>query len=798
MRNLGFIGVCICLAVSACGDDDEGSKAEAEPRTRCNRDAMVQELCAPDGPNQALEVDLDVTYQHYDDVMTFRKPGTMDDGSVCRDVYMKPEPVDLRTYRARMTGEAWSPASFPGPTLRLKIGDTLNLNFSSSLRVTDGASEQYGTGHDCAEGSPDGDVSPNCFHGVNDTNIHFHGSHVSPNTNGEPLFAADGSLNPDFRLADNVYVVVSPPDAGNEVPGPSCEDAACWEFPGDQVPAYQLHFTDAQIPGTHWYHAHKHGSTATQMLNGLAGAMIIEGDFADIPEIENASEQILLLQQIDDGEHALVAGPDSEKRRRRTIPELSVNGVITPTLTMQSGEVQRWRFISGTQQANASFKGMELLNADGSPHLPPAGTECVNGLPQEGTYTRTGVYQIAQDGIEFLDDRWHDVLCNNDKYLEVDFDSGNRADFLVVAPQTSEDLVLLLRKSDVVVTRAGGGSTGDVNEMPSCDQLPSDPGTFLGQNPDVPLLRIVIKADDPDNPAPVASLPRHLRTFEQLPASLQRALTPIEDTDLIDPQTVEFQMNGGPSQSPQFYIGCKKFCESRLDQCMSLDTAEEWTITNYTEVSHPFHIHINPFFITHWFDANDYYTGTDDHGDPCFEQCDSESLACDDACSGSPDTTTCETDCTNQQYACRAECPLPDDVGKLDPLDPLRRWQDTIGLPHAFIPALEDGANPAPVRPGFVKVRHRFLDFDGDYVIHCHILGHEDRGMMQRIGVRRTVDECDAAQASLDGEGCAAESFCCDECQSLNVDLSMPLPDYCQTSNGADPPVWTRVCEEDL
>jgi hypothetical protein len=31
-----------------------------------------------------------------------------------------------------------------------------------------------------------------------------------------------------------------------------------------------------QAPGTHWYHAHKHGSTSVNIRNGLAGALIIE------------------------------------------------------------------------------------------------------------------------------------------------------------------------------------------------------------------------------------------------------------------------------------------------------------------------------------------------------------------------------------------------------------------------------------------------------------------------------------------------------------------------------------------
>jgi FtsP/CotA-like multicopper oxidase with cupredoxin domain len=37
--------------------------------------------------------------------------------------------------------------------------------------------------------------------------------------------------------------------------------------------------------------------------------------------------------------------------------------------------------------------------------------------------------------------------------------------------------------------------------------------------------------------------------------------------------------------------------------------------------------------------------------------------------------------------------------------------------------------------PGHVKIRSRFVDFPGTYVLHCHILGHEDRGMMQLVKV---------------------------------------------------------------
>jgi hypothetical protein len=45
---------------------------------------------------------------------------------------------------------------------------------------------------------------------------------------------------------------------------------------------------------------------------------------------------------------------------------------------------------------------------------------------------------------------------------------------------------------------------------------------------------------------------------------------------------------------------------------------------------------------------------------------------------------------------------------------------------------------PVPVTvnvPGYFKMRSRFVDYAGFYVLHCHILAHEDRGMMTVVEV---------------------------------------------------------------
>jgi FtsP/CotA-like multicopper oxidase with cupredoxin domain len=48
-------------------------------------------------------------------------------------------------------------------------------------------------------------------------------------------------------------------------------------------------------------------------------------------------------------------------------------------------------------------------------------------------------------------------------------------------------------------------------------------------------------------------------------------------------------------------------------------------------------------------------------------------------------------------------------------------WKDTISLPS-------DGTA--------VKIRSRYLRFKGKFVLHCHILDHEDQGMMLLVEIR--------------------------------------------------------------
>ena len=54
-------------------------------------------------------------------------------------------------------------------------------------------------------------------------------------------------------------------------------------------------------------------------------------------------------------------------------------------------------------------------------------------------------------------------------------------------------------------------------------------------------------------------------------------------------------------------------------------------------------------------------------------------------------------------------------------------WKDTL-----FIKNVAPGGPPGQYT---VVVRTRYQRYIGDFVLHCHILDHEDQGMMQNVRI---------------------------------------------------------------
>jgi FtsP/CotA-like multicopper oxidase with cupredoxin domain len=105
--------------------------------------------------------------------------------------------------------------------------------------------------------------------------------------------------------------------------------------------------------GTYWYHPHPHHQTGYQVAKGLYGAIVIMAP--DDPLPASLSEKLLILSDnrflgngsVDLPDESTPQGSaDAENGREGDV--MFVNGQVMPTLTIRSGEVQRWRVINAS------------------------------------------------------------------------------------------------------------------------------------------------------------------------------------------------------------------------------------------------------------------------------------------------------------------------------------------------------------------------------------------------------------------------------------------------------------------
>ncbi|MDQ0761619.1 multicopper oxidase family protein [Streptomyces canus] len=253
--------------------------------------------------------------------------------------------VSTRTYEGTV----------PGPTLRVHPGDSLEITQINALPANGDAAHQ----------------AMNVPHHFNSFNLHTHGMHVDPT--GE---------------ADNVFRVFGPAGA----PGAVGTHRSRIDVPADH-PA-----------GTFWYHPHLHGSAATQVLGGMAGVLVVDGDVDAVPEIAAAREVVVCISELkvsggrvpDLTSHGVYDGIAST---------FLVNGAKKPVLTIAPGEIQRWRVVNagGLTAHFLSLGGQEMhqIACDGITFMEPVATTGVTlpvggrvdllvrgGMP--GTYKLTG------------------------------------------------------------------------------------------------------------------------------------------------------------------------------------------------------------------------------------------------------------------------------------------------------------------------------------------------------------------------------------------------------------------------
>jgi FtsP/CotA-like multicopper oxidase with cupredoxin domain len=246
-----------------------------------------------------------------------------------------PTPPELRaqnhtlslTLHAAMASDGKNSFYFNGqpnaPTLRLSPGDQLKITYINDLPVKPSES--------CA-------VTP-C---MDMTNLHFHGLTVSPDT-----------------PQDDVLTMMA-------MPGKSLH--------------YTVQIPKNHSPGLYWYHTHPHGESHRQVLDGMSGALVIEGIQSYFPPLAGLPERVLVVRgrSIKNDPHfgdlrQRVDLSSSACGGEREPPEeiMTVNGSVRPKIELAPGERQFWRLVnaSADRYLDLQLEGQsfEIVAMDGVP-----------------------------------------------------------------------------------------------------------------------------------------------------------------------------------------------------------------------------------------------------------------------------------------------------------------------------------------------------------------------------------------------------------------------------------------------
>ncbi len=647
----------------------------------------------------------------------------------------KYDQLELRTYSGCLTSPLIE--VLPGQTLHIALNNQLDPN-DPTCGATPAPYLQLPTGVGC----------------FNTTNMHTHGLHVSPS-----------------GISDNVL---------RDMPPSMAPYPVRVAIPSDH-PA-----------GTFWYHAHMHGSTAVGVSSGDAGVLIVRGtrDWAhraqnhgtvDVDTILHGPDKVpfadtvFLLQQIAYGCFWQPAGgktpydalitekglyttadansnsPPPSANARWTCkynspsaiagkiskgvvenfdsqlfsPTIwdtngrftSINGAVQPSLTVPAGAIQRWRFVHAgihdtinlqvlrmTPLLGANGQRTSLTSAlAGKSRLQQAAvikSVCVATpgavVPQlefavDGlTRTKINTIRLAQPGISGL------VPPAASNYLQ----PGYRSDILVAFPSAG-DYCLLDQAAPpgerVIVNPKTGNATGNGGQGPSVPQLlayvhvqggtpiQGDVATYITNtvaagNPDLPpVVRSAVRAGDLTAFAPFTEL-----------APPNPQLTPAP--------TAYFQISGS-IQPNAFGVNGQGYDPNTVQPALirQLGTTDDWDVAilptpgptpgNSGAEPHIFHIHINPFEIM-----------------------DVQKITYD--ASGNQ---------VKKSIFTNGKC------NALAAADPQHLADQYCGLYHVFRDTLF-------IQNGYdVTLRTKYVRYTGEFVLHCHILDHEDAGMMANV-----------------------------------------------------------------
>jgi len=330
------------------------------------------------------------------------------------------------------------------------------------------------------------------------TNLHFHGLSVSPDA-----------------PQDDVLTMLAKPG---------------------EVLHYSVEIPRDHPPGLFWYHTHPHGESHRQALDGMSGAIVIEGMERYVPAVARLAERVMVV---------------------------------------------RGRSIVHDPNAASLMRAVEI---------PPKG--CGGGPePVEEIFTLNGVLrpriEISPDERQF----WRIVNASADRYLDLRLDGQT---FEIVAldgiPLAYRDPKHPTRVSDHWLLAPAGRLEAIVTGPPlgthsTLRSLCVDTGPAGDANPEMVLADIV-----PPSPAS-AKLSADLRRDQAHAIDDRPPVYKPVDVEPLKKTAPDFTVTFTEDKNG-FYINGRKFAmDAPPMTTASLGTYQHWRIVNATAELHPFHIH---------------------------------------------------------------------------------------------------------------------------------------------------------------------------------------------------------------
>ena len=468
---------------------------------------------------------------------------------------------------------------------------------------------------------------------------------------------------------------------------------------------YEYNIPEDHPAGTFWYHPHRHGSTALQVASGMAGALIIQGQRQPTPSrngdidtllratpAQTFKERLLVFQQIQYACYKPGLKP-GDKPVLKTNPDGTY--LCAPN---DVGIIENYdNFGPGGWSSSGRYTS---INGEVQPSFDSAKVGQVERWRMVHAGVRDSInlqFRKLKEGLQMpltMKAAEHDAFIRQNctgavipqHIIAADgLTTGHiyKTDISVFQPGYRWDALMLFPEAgNYCVIDAAASASANVDQTKSSIRLlgmvkveanPQATGTI-----DAQLQKALVDAAQQN----IDPGMRKMVTDDLVADGSLAKFVPHPDVPPT-PHKQELVFNIDTNSQPaRFLVNGEPYSPDRIDRNLVLGSSDEWTLTSLL-ASHPFHIHVNPFQVVAVLDPN----GKD--------------------------------------------VSLPgavDDYDSSMPPDPQYRnlqgiWKDTIWVKNV-------GGKPYRV-----IIRSRYERYIGDFVLHCHILDHEDQGMMQNVRI---------------------------------------------------------------